>query len=54
VTQTLFNSQPKAQKLTPAQYAARLAATDARYARLLTLLTAAAREAPAVPKNAGD
>src|SRR5688572_4276893 len=27
VTQTLFNGQPKAQKLTPAEYAARLAAT---------------------------
>ena len=54
VTQTLFNGEPKAQKLTPAQYAARLAAADARYARLLTLLTAAAREEPAAPKGAGD
>jgi hypothetical protein len=54
VTQTLFNGEPKAQKLSPAQYAARLAAADARYARLLTLLTAAAREEPAAPKGAGD
>ena len=50
VTQTLFNGQPKAQKLTPAQYGTRLAAADARYARLLTLLTAAARQEPAAPK----
>jgi hypothetical protein len=54
VTQTLFNGQPRAQKLTPAQYAARLAATDARYGRLLTLLTAAVRQAAAAPKNAGN
>jgi hypothetical protein len=51
VTQTLFNGQPKAQKLTPAEYAARLAATDARYASLLTLLTAAAREEARAPKG---
>ena len=54
VSQTLFNGEPKAQKLKPAQYAARLVAADARYARLLTLLTAAAREEPRAPKNAGD
>jgi hypothetical protein len=52
VTQTLFNGQPKAQKLTPAQYSSRLAAADARYAHLLTLLTAAAREEPAAPSRA--
>lgn len=46
VTQTLFNGEPKAQKLTPAQYATRLADADTRYARLLTLLTAAARDEP--------
>jgi len=46
VTQTLFNGRPKAQKLTPEQYNARLAAADARYAHLLTLLTAAARQDP--------
>ena len=53
VTQTLFNGEPKDQKLTSAQYAARLADADARYARLLMLLTAAAREEPAA-KAAGD
>jgi hypothetical protein len=47
VRQTLFNGEPKAQKLSPAEYSARLAAADARYAHLLTLLTAAAREATA-------
>lgn len=52
-TQTLFNGDPKAQKLTPAQYGARLTATDVRYARLLTLLTAAVREVLAAPKGAG-
>ena len=54
VTQTLFNGQPKAQKLTSAQYDARLAAADTRYARLLTLLTDAARQERTAPKNAGD
>ena len=53
VTQTLFNGKPKAQNLTAAQYAARLAAADARYARLLTVLTAAVREQPRAPGGAG-
>ena len=42
--QTLFNGDVKTQHLTAAEYDARLAAADARYARLLTLLTSALRE----------
>jgi hypothetical protein len=42
--QTLFNGDVNAQHLTSAEYDARLASADARYARLLTLLTAAVRE----------
>ena len=52
-TQTLFNGKPKAQNLTAAQYAARLASADARYARLLTVLTAAVREQPRPPGGGG-
>jgi len=47
VTQTLFNGEPKAQKLTAAQYGAKLTAADARYARLLKLLTEAVRRGAA-------
>jgi hypothetical protein len=39
VRQTLFNGDPRRQGMTPAEYDARLAAADATYARLLTLLT---------------
>jgi hypothetical protein len=53
VTQTLFNGKPKAQNLTAAQYSARLASADARYARLLTVLTAAIREQPRPPGGGG-
>lgn len=42
--QTLFNGDPMAQHMTAAEYKARLAAADARYARLLTLLRSALRE----------
>jgi hypothetical protein len=42
--QTLFNGEPKPQKLTQTQYTARLAEADARYAHLLMLLTTAARK----------
>jgi len=42
--QTLFNGDLIAQHLTAGEYNARLAAADARYARLLTLLTSALRE----------
>ena len=38
--QTLFNGDIKGQRLTIAEYDAKLAATDAEYARLLALLTA--------------
>jgi hypothetical protein len=41
VRQTLFNGDAKGQHLTSAEYDARLAAADARYARLLTLLASA-------------
>jgi hypothetical protein len=41
VRQTLFNGDVKAQRLTSAEYDAKLAAADARYARLLKLLTSA-------------
>ena len=44
VRQTLFNGDVKAQRLTPAEYDAKLAAADARYARLLKLLTAAVHQ----------
>ena len=53
VTQTLFNGKPKPQNLTAAQYAARLAAADARYARLLAVLTVALREQPRAPGGGG-
>jgi hypothetical protein len=43
---TLFNGEIQAQHLTPAEYDARLAAADARYARLLTLLTSAVYQIP--------
>lgn len=42
--QTLFNGDPTTQHLTAAEYDTKLAAADARYARLLTLLTSALRE----------
>jgi len=42
--QILFNGDMNAQHVTSAEYDARLAAADARYARLLTLLTTAVRE----------
>ena len=44
VRQTLFNGDTESQHLTPAEYDAKLAAADARYARLLTLLATAVRE----------
>jgi hypothetical protein len=44
VRRTLFNGDIQAQHLTAAEYDARLAAADTRYARLLTLLTSAARQ----------
>ena len=44
VRPTLFNGDLKTQHLTPTEYDARLAAADARYARLLMLLTEAVRE----------
>jgi uncharacterized protein YeaO (DUF488 family) len=43
VRRTLFNGDIDAQHLTSAEYDARLAAADARYARLLILLASAAR-----------
>jgi hypothetical protein len=43
VRQTLFNGDFKTQNLTPSEYDAKLAA-DARYARLLTLLTCAVHQ----------
>lgn len=43
--QTLFNREILAQHLTAPEYDAKLAAADARYARLLALLTSALREA---------
>jgi len=52
VTQTMFNGDPKSQKLTEAQYEAKLESADARYARILTLLTDAVRPAP--PAAAGQ
>jgi hypothetical protein len=42
--QTLFNGDTNGQHLTPAEYDAKLAAADARYARLLALLTSAVHE----------
>lgn len=45
VRQTLFNGDIEAQHLTSAEYNAKLAAADARYARLLKLLTSAAHQA---------
>jgi hypothetical protein len=42
--QTLFNGDLVAQHVTAAEYEARLAAADVRYARLLTVLTSALRE----------
>jgi hypothetical protein len=42
--QTLFNGDLIAQHLTAAEYDAKLAAADSRYARMLTLLTSAVRE----------
>ena len=44
VRRTLFNGDIQAQRLTSAEHDARLAAADARYARLLTLLASAARQ----------
>jgi uncharacterized protein YeaO (DUF488 family) len=44
VRRTLFNGDIDAQHLTSAEYDAKLAAADARYARLLTLLASAARQ----------
>jgi hypothetical protein len=41
VRQTLFNGKPREQNLTPAQYAAKAAAADERYTRLLALLASA-------------
>ena len=42
--QTLFNGDLNGQHVTAAEYEARLAAADVRYARLLTLLRSALRE----------
>jgi len=42
--QILFNGDMIAQHLTAAEYDAKLATADARYARMLTLLTSAVRE----------
>lgn len=50
VRQTLFNGDVTGQRLTSAEYDARLAAADARYARLLKLLTSAVHE-EAQPKS---
>jgi hypothetical protein len=51
--QTLFNGDVKAQRLTSAEYDARLAAADARYARLLKLLASAlAGESPSESPDA--
>jgi hypothetical protein len=41
VRQTLFDGQPREQKLSPAEYATKAAMADERYARLLTLLLSA-------------
>ena len=43
VRQTLLNGDFKAQQLTSAEYHAQMVAADARYARLLSVLTATAR-----------
>ena len=44
VRKTLFNGDFKGQDLTAAEYDAKLAAVDKQYARLLQLLTSAARQ----------
>jgi hypothetical protein len=47
VRQTLFNGDPRAQKLTRAEYEAKAAAADARYARLVMLLLSALQQTDA-------
>lgn len=49
--QTLFNGDAAAEDLSRAEYEAKLAAADARYARILTLLTAAALDVPDVAES---
>jgi hypothetical protein len=46
VTQTLFNGDSEAQDLTSSEYEAKLSSADARYARLLMLLTTAVGQMP--------
>jgi hypothetical protein len=46
VRRTLFNGDIQVQHLTPAEYDVELAAADARYARLLMLLTSAVHQTP--------
>jgi hypothetical protein len=53
-TQMLFNGDMHAQRLTAAEYDAKLAAADARYARLLALLTAAVHEMQEQPAGSAD
>jgi hypothetical protein len=52
--QILFNGDINAQHLTSAEYDVKLAAADARYARLLTLLTAAVRDVQEQPAGSGE
>ena len=53
VRQTLFNGDAKTQRLTSAEYDAKVAAADARYARLLKLLTSAVHQ-EAQPKSSDE
>jgi hypothetical protein len=52
--QIFFNGDINAQHLTSAEYDAKLAAADARYARLLTLLTAAVRDMQEEPAGSAE
>ena len=52
--QILFNGDMNGQGLTAAEYDAKLAAADARYARLLTLLTAAVGEMQEQPAGSAE
>ena len=52
--QILFNGDTNGQHLTAAEYDAKLAAADARYARLLMLLTVAVGEMQAQPAGSAE
>jgi hypothetical protein len=54
VRQTLFNGDTRGQQLTPAEYDSKLAAADARYARLLALLASAVRQAQHQTTSSAD